>query len=116
MIIKILLIAGALVFGALILRERFPGQHQAVRRLLGIAVVGVGVCAVVWPSSTTVVANAVGVVRGTDLVLYVLVMVFLFNTVATYQRMHHLETRITDLTRALTLRDAASAPAERENV
>ncbi|MEP6817347.1 MAG: DUF2304 domain-containing protein [Marmoricola sp.] len=116
MIIKIVLIAGAVTFGAVVLRERFPGQHQAVRRLFGIGIALVGVLAVAWPNSTTVVANAVGVTRGTDLVLYILVMVFLFNTVATYQRMHHLETRITDLTRALTLRDAAPPTAERKNV
>lgn len=116
MIIKILLIGGALLFGVLVLRERFPGQHQAVRRLLGIAVVAVGVLAIAWPNSTTLVANAVGVGRGTDLVLYILVMVFLFNTAATYQRMHHLETRITDLTRALTLRDAGSTTVERDSV
>lgn len=115
MIIKLLLISGALAFGALVLRERFYGQHQALRRLLGIGVVAVGVGAVIWPTSTTIVANAVGVGRGTDLVLYVLVMVFLFTTVAIYQRMHHLETRLTELTRALTLRDAAPEPAERES-
>jgi hypothetical protein len=115
MIIKLLLISGALVFGVLVLRERVYGQHQALRRLLGIGVVGVGVCAVIWPNLTTIVANAVGIGRGTDLVLYILVMVFLFTTVAMYQRMHHLETRLIELTRATTLRDAAPTTAERES-
>lgn len=105
MTIKILLIGGALVFGGLLLREQVPGQKQALRRLLGSVVVVAGVFAVIWPNAVTWVANRVGVGRGTDLVLYVLVMVFLFTTIALYQRLHQLESRLTKLTQALALQD-----------
>jgi len=121
MIIKILLIAAALGFGVLVLREKVPGQQLALRRVAGVAVVIAGIGAVLWPNTTTVVANAIGVGRGTDLVLYVLVMVFVYHAVAMSQRMHQLEHKIIELTRALALsRPQApdpvdeALPAERE--
>lgn len=103
MIIKILLIAGALGFGVLVMRDSVPG-HNLLRRLGGLVVVVLGIVAVMWPMLTTYVANAVGVQRGTDLVLYVLVMVFIYNAVATTQRIHKLERDITLLVRELALR------------
>ena len=105
MIIKILLIAGALGFGVLVLRDNVPG-HNLLRRVGGLAIVVLGIIAVLWPQVTTWVANAVGVGRGTDLVLYVLVMVFIYNAVATTQRLHRLEHSVTVLTRELALRTA----------
>lgn len=109
MIIKILLIAGALGFGVLILRDTVPG-HNLVRRIGGLVVVVLGIIAVLWPTLTVYVANAVGVSRGTDLVLYVFVMVFLYSTVATAQRIHRLERQVTQLTRELAI-DRARQPA-----
>lgn len=115
MIIKALLIAGALGFAVLLLREKAPGQKLAVRRLAGLVVAVAGIAAVMWPNTTTVVANAIGVGRGTDLVLYVLVMVFLYYAVATSQRLHQLEHKITELTRALALSRPESPPTTDED-
>lgn len=116
MIIKILLIAGALGFGVLVLRDSVPG-HNLLRRIGGLAVVVLAIVAVLWPMLTTYVANAVGVGRGTDLVLYVFVMVFIYNAVATTQRMHKLEHQVTVLTRELAVRGARRPPeAEQDAV
>lgn len=109
MIIKVLLIGAALGFAVLLLRERVPGQHLLIRRVGGIAVVVGGVIAVLWPDITVVIANAVGVGRGTDLVFYVSVMVFLYYAVATSQRIHRLEHNVAELTRALALDQAQLA-------
>jgi hypothetical protein len=109
MIIKILLIAGALGFGVLILRDTAAG-HNLIRRIGGLVVVVLGIIAVLWPQLTVYVANAVGVGRGTDLVLYVFVMVFLYSTAATAQRIHRLERQVTQLTRELAI-DRAQPPA-----
>jgi hypothetical protein len=103
MIIKVLLIGAALGFGVLLLRERVPGQHLLLRRAAGLAVVVGGIIAVLWPDTTVVVANAVGVGRGTDLVFYISVMAFLYYAVATSQRIHRLEHHVVELTRALAL-------------
>jgi hypothetical protein len=114
MIIKVLLIAAALGFGVLVLRDSVPG-HSLLRRLGGLAVVVLGIIAVLWPMLTTYVANAVGVGRGTDLVLYVFVMVFIYNAVATTQRIHRLERDIALLTRELALRSPQLPPQDSES-
>lgn len=106
MIIKFLLVAGVLAFAALILRQRPSGTQQALVRLAGIGVAALGVVAVVFPDLTVWAAHLVGVRRGTDLVLYLFVMTFLFTTLATYQRFHHLEQRVIELTRQLALAEA----------
>lgn len=114
MIIKVLLVLGVLAFAALILRQRPSGAQQAVVRLAGIGVATVGVVAVIFPDTTVWAAHLVGVKRGTDLMLYVFVMTFLFTTLAAYQRFHHLEQRVIELTRQLALAEAAgkAAPVE----
>ena len=111
MIIKMLLIAAVLGFGVLVMRDR-AGQHQLVRRATMLLVAAAGVVAVLWPNLTTYLANAVGVGRGTDLVLYVLVMAFVYYALATAQRIHDLERSITLLTRELAIsRPGGQLPA-----
>lgn len=112
MITKILLIVAALGVGVLLFRDRAPGRQLVLRRLAGLTVVVLGIVAVLWPMLTTKLANAVGVGRGTDLVLYVLVMVFIYSAVATSQRIHRLEHTVTTLVRELALREAAAPPHE----
>jgi len=102
-IIKILLISAALGVAVLVLREKAPRQQEALRRATGLLVVLAGIIAVLWPDLTTVAANAVGVGRGTDLVLYLLVMVFAYAALTTTQKIHRLQHDITVLTRELAL-------------
>jgi len=101
-IIKVLLITAALGVALLVLREK-AGQREASRRAAGLLLVLAGIVAVLWPELTTTAANAVGVGRGTDLVLYLLVTVFAYTTLATAQRIHRLQHDITVLTRELAL-------------
>ena len=103
MIIKILLITAALGVGVLVLREKVPRQQEALRRAAGLMVVLAGIVAVLWPDLTTTAANAVGVGRGTDLVLYLLVTVFAYAALTTTQKIHRLQHDITVLTRELAL-------------
>ncbi|HET6151863.1 MAG TPA: DUF2304 domain-containing protein [Marmoricola sp.] len=105
MIIKFLLIAAALGFGFLMLRRPTLANATAARRLLGALFVLAGIVAVLMPNAVTNVANLVGVRRGTDLVLYILVMLFLFVSISLYQRVHALDQHVTDLTRHLALLD-----------
>ena len=116
MIIKILLVAAALGLLAMLLRGRSTAAHQAAVRLAGIALVGLAIVAIVFPGTTVWVAHLVGVQRGTDLVLYVLVMTFLFFSISVLQRFHTMERQITELTRELALHralDQGSAPPAR---
>jgi hypothetical protein len=107
MLIKVLLIGTTLLFGFLTVRERQPASHQAVRRIALLMLVPLGVVAVAFPQTTAWAAHLVGVHRGTDLLLYTFVMAFLFTTLATYQRLHHVERQLLELTRELALQDRA---------
>lgn len=75
------------------------------------------VWAIARPDDVTVVANWLGVARGTDLMLYVLVVAFFFVTVSTWTRFREQELRYARLARAVALQNAQApeqdADAER---
>ena len=64
------------------------------------------VWAIARPDDVTVVANWLGVARGTDLMLYVLVVAFFFVTVSTWTRFREQELRYSRLARTLALQNA----------
>jgi hypothetical protein len=112
MIIKLLLLAGILGAVVTALRSSTSMTYLAVRRVALLAFAGAAAVSVLSPSTLTWVANRVGVGRGTDLVLYGLVVVFLFVSIGVYQRIQHLEERIVRLTRTLALNDPDSREAD----
>lgn len=69
--------------------------------------------AIVRPDDVTVLANWLGVDRGTDLMLYVLVIAFFFVTISTWTRFREQELRYARLARAVALQNA-QAPEARE--
>ncbi|KQT94420.1 hypothetical protein ASG49_05950 [Marmoricola sp. Leaf446] len=103
MIVQVLLVAATLALAGLVLRGGAGHRQLAVRRLLGASLALGGVVAVLWPSAVTWVAHLVGVGRGTDLVLYVMVMFFLFTTASLYQRVQSLQSQLTVVVRELAL-------------
>ena len=64
------------------------------------------VWAIARPDDVTVVANWLGVARGTDLMLYVLVVAFFFVTISTWTRFREQELRYARLARAVALQNA----------
>jgi len=62
--------------------------------------------AIADPALTVAAANAVGIARGTDLVLYVFVLVFLAVAFHLYARTVRLERQMTDLVRHIAISDA----------
>ena len=64
------------------------------------------VWAIARPDDVTVVANWLGVARGTDRMLYVLVVAFFFVTVSTWTRFREQELRYARLARAVALQNA----------
>lgn len=63
------------------------------------------------PGLTVVVANAIGIQRGTDLVLYLFVLAFLgtaFYFYAQYTRLHR---QFTDVVRHIAIQEARKQPA-----
>lgn len=103
MIIKLLLIASMAFLALVALRGRPSPRSLAVRRGAFILVLAFGVVAIIVPSLVTKVANAVGVGRGADLLLYVLTVAFLLVSFRLYQRLTELERRYVELVRKQAL-------------
>jgi hypothetical protein len=107
--IKVILIV-ALAFIALVLLRGSQGaRHQAIRRLLLLLFAVVTVGSVVVPNLWNSLAGWVGVGRGSDLLLYGLIVAFLGYTVTSYLRFRAMEQQMTKLARRLALDEATAA-------
>jgi small membrane protein len=104
-----LLIASIFALVIYLVRSRRSAQTQAWVKVGFVSFVLAGVYAVLRPNDTTVVAHWLGVARGTDLMLYALIIAFSFSTLSTYLRFKDLELRYARLARAIAL-DGAQTP------
>ena len=76
-IIQVLLIAAVGIIGWMMLRSPSGARHQAGRRIVTLAFVIFAFVSIAVPSVVSRIAYFVGVGRGTDLLLYALVIAFL---------------------------------------
>lgn len=106
MIIKLFLLACLAGAALLLVRGRRTALNLLLRRSLTLVVIVVGAAAVLFPGVVTEVAQVVGVGRGTDLVLYVLCVTFLFVSIALYLRLAEMHDRYVELARQLALHEA----------
>ena len=113
LVIKIILIALFVVFGIVLVLPGTGARRLAIRRILLLLTTLAAVVAIVFPELVNELANLVGVGRGTDLILYVLVVVFIGNSISNSIRHRQLEREVTKLARTLALA-AALPPAEPE--
>lgn len=104
-LIQLLLIVVVIMTAARLLRSR-GARPQALRRLGLMLFAALAVWSILFPSVWNHFARLVGVGRGTDMVLYLLVVAFLSFTLTTYLRFRDLETRYTTLARRLALGEA----------
>jgi small membrane protein len=110
--IQLLLIFSIMALLVYLLRSRRSAQSRAWVKVGYVVFVFAAVYAVLRPNDTTVVAHWVGVARGTDLMLYALIMAFSFTTLSTYLRFKDLELRYARLARAIAI-EGARLPDER---
>src|SRR2546423_13318370 len=103
MLIQIILIATAFVLFVFFIRSSHSVRTQAVKRIGFVLFLVLNLDAVLRPDDTTWLANKVGVGRGADLVLYLLVVAFAFYSVDTFLRVRNLERRFTGLAPALAV-------------
>jgi small membrane protein len=106
MLIQVLLVVAIGVVTVLLTRSTANARHQAIRRLLLVGFVVVAVLSVIFPEWLTYLANALGVGRGTDLLLYALVIAFVSYIATSHRRSALLERKLTVLTRELSLAEA----------
>jgi hypothetical protein len=109
--IQILLIAAVIALLVFLLRSRTKTQSKAWVKVGYLLFIIAGVYAVLRPDDTTVVAHWVGVNRGTDLMVYALVIAFAFTTLSAYMRFKDLELRYARLARAIALEGAQKPPS-----
>lgn len=104
--IQVLLIAAIVLLLVYLLRSRRSARSRAWVKVGYVVFVLAGVYAVLRPNDTTVVAHWLGVDRGTDLMLYALIIAFVFTTLSAYMRFKDLELRYARLARAIALEGA----------
>lgn len=110
-LITVVLVLAVLAVGVYGLRLHGTPRGGALAKIgLGAVLVFAGY-AVLRPDDVTWLAGRLGVGRGTDLVLYVLVVGFGFLVVSTYLRFRALESRFARLARTIAL-DRAERPVE----
>ncbi|MEJ8278722.1 DUF2304 domain-containing protein [Pseudonocardia spirodelae] len=105
-ILQILLLAAAV--GALVYFVR-SGQSVGVRaskRIAFGAFIVLNIYAILRPDDVTFLARALGIGRGTDLLVYLLVVSFVFGMLNTYLRDREISQHLTNLARQIAVRDA----------
>ena len=111
-IVQALLLATTILLVQYFLTNRRKARAKAGVKLGFVLLVLLAIWAVLRPDDVTVVAQAVGVARGTDLMLYVLIMAFGFTTLSTWIRFREQELRYAQLARAIALQNAVRPEEE----
>jgi hypothetical protein len=104
--IKIVLIASSLAVLVGVFRHRQRVELRAGSRLLALLLGALAVASIADPDIPQRVASVVGVTRGTDLILYVLVVVFVLTSLGLYFRVRESDRRLQDLARVIAINQA----------
>ena len=105
-VVQIVLIL-AVAYGALTLvRGGANAKHQAIRRLAAVAFFFFAAVSILVPDLVTQVARMLGIGRGTDLVLYALVVLFMVTQYTSAQRRRDEEVNVTRLARHIAITEA----------
>lgn len=110
--IQILLIVAIVVLAVFTMRRTGADSHLAIRRLLMGLFVIAAVLSVLFPQWLSWLARLVGVGRGTDLLLYALVVVFLAFVYTQYRRNSAQQRQLTLLARKIALLEATRTEGE----
>ena len=111
--IQVLLLGAVVSLLVFLLRSRSSARSRAWVKVGYVGFILAGIYAVLRPNDTTVVANWLGVDRGTDLMVYALVIAFAFTTLSAYVRFKDLELRYARLARAIAL-EGAQKPTDKD--
>jgi len=90
----------AAILGSIAFRSRLA--YRVLAALFFVAATGF----VMFPDTTTDIANFLGVRRGTDLLLYLVIFAGVHGLLLLYMRTRRLEGKLTELTRAIAIKSA----------
>ncbi|WP_151641217.1 DUF2304 domain-containing protein [Corynebacterium sp. 11A] len=105
-IIQVVLLLATIGLAIFFVSKRKKARAKAWVKLGFVVFLFSCIWAIVRPDDLTVVANWLGVSRGTDLLLYLLVVAFMFTTISSYIRFREQELRYARLARAVALQTA----------
>jgi hypothetical protein len=112
-LIQIILLSAVVVLLAVFARSWNTTRTRAWKRIAFLVFCFLNAYAVLRPGDTTKAAHLLGVGRGTDLVLYLLVVGVTILALNTYLRFRAIERRLTELARDAALRTAHRPEPER---
>ena len=113
MLIQFILVLAVLSILYVFVRSSNAIYVQASKRIALVLFAMANVYAVMRPNDLTAIAHALGVGRGTDLVLYALVVAFMAGMFSMYQRFRVVDRRYTELARTVAIREAELINRER---
>lgn len=113
LLIQILLVVAVAALTLYFLSNRRKARAKAGVKIGFVVFLVIAIFAVLFPDATTWVAQLVGVQRGTDLMLYGLIVAFVFVTISSYLRFREQELRFARLARAVALSNAQAPGPEK---
>ena len=113
--IVLLVVLGGMV--AFIVQAVLRGRLGRPAGAVWLLILGAGIVAAIDPNRTTTIARSLGISRGSDLLLYVLVLAVLQGFLVFYLRLRRVRRELTILVRRLAILEApmsrlADAPSE----
>ncbi|MCH2161499.1 MAG: DUF2304 domain-containing protein [Phycisphaerales bacterium] len=102
--VLLLVILGILATGMIIALTK--GRIGRIPGALILVVLGIGILASIEPNRTTAIARSLGIARGTDLLLYLMVLAVLQGFLLVYLRLRRVRRELTILVRKLALLEA----------
>lgn len=111
--IQLLLIIATVALAAYFFTNRKKANAKAWVKIGFVVMMFAAIWAILRPDDVTVLANWLGVDRGTDLMLYVLIIAFFFTTISTWTRFREQELRYARLARSVALQNAEPPHASR---
>jgi small membrane protein len=112
-LIQFILVLAVLSILYIFVRSSNAIYVQASKRIALVVFAVANVYAVMRPNDLTAIAHALGVGRGTDLVLYALVVAFMAGVFSMFQRFRVVDRRYTELARTVAIREAELVNRER---
>jgi len=112
-LIQFLLVLAVLGLLFVFVRSSGAVYVQASKRIALVLFAVANIYAVMRPDDLTTIARMLGVGRGTDLVLYALVVAFMAGMFSFYQRFRLVDRRYTELVRTVAIREAELVNRER---
>ena len=104
--IKIPLVIAAVMILVMVFRHRQRVELRAGSRVLVLVLAAIAVVSIIDPDIPQALANLLGVARGTDLMLYLLIVVFVLTTLGLYFRLRDTDQHLRRLVRSIAIDEA----------